>query len=191
MHTHGCPAQSLLKVIISCTYGLFSNCGLLNAIFMKFNQLILSYCNCLSQSWANSQTITDIFSEIDLETHSTFWSYGGPISVGINVVLIIGAFIGLWYVLVFFSLLFFSFQECMFVFVKVMPKNYVLKTNKVIKNKIYEKEKIIIILKFNFIIIIIHAYIPEFLSGRYTAKECSWVSSSSPLRDLIFTQKPR
>nr|XP_022311198.1 uncharacterized protein LOC111116495 [Crassostrea virginica] len=51
----------------------------------------------------------DRFSDIDSDTHSTFWSYGGPISVGINVVLIIGAFIGLW--AVYSKRMFVSFKQ--------------------------------------------------------------------------------
>ncbi|XP_078327609.1 uncharacterized protein LOC111117673 isoform X3 [Crassostrea virginica] len=46
--------------------------------------------------WHGLYCDKDIFSDKDLGTHSTFWSYGGPISVGINLVLITGAFIGLW-----------------------------------------------------------------------------------------------
>ena len=53
------------------------------------------------------------FCDIDLETHSTFWSYGGPISVGINLLLIFGAFIGLWYFLGFSFFSFLLYNICL------------------------------------------------------------------------------
>ncbi|XP_078327607.1 uncharacterized protein LOC111117673 isoform X1 [Crassostrea virginica] len=71
----------------ACTHLCSTNC--VNKTCDRFT----GDCLCVSEESSNGG---DIFSDKDLGTHSTFWSYGGPISVGINLVLITGAFIGLW-----------------------------------------------------------------------------------------------
>nr|XP_022303649.1 multiple epidermal growth factor-like domains protein 6 isoform X2 [Crassostrea virginica] len=78
----------------NCQYPCSTNC--INKTCDRFT----GDCLCVCEEGSNGG---------DLEKHSTFWSYAGPISVGINVVLTIGAFIVVW--AVYSERLFVSFKQ--------------------------------------------------------------------------------